>query len=579
MIRVRQELKTLFWLQFKLTLSMFRSRHAGERIRALLFLYKLLTFVFTIPLFVAMGIGFAVASVLFLSAQATYEAAILANNLMFFMWLLLPASYSSQLIERFEMSRLFVHPIRFRSIVVGSILVSTLTMTGVWSVCILLGEVIGLAWHQPLALPLILIGALPTLATLVLTGRIMDDLFDLIAGDRRLRGLMLALMTVPFMFCWIGQVIVQNASENFTDVTLLERFVSRQELQRLGTADSPNAYLEILRPSRLLIWLPSSWPTAGMALASTGQWGRAFAFLAGSTALVAALLWLHAVVTGRLMRGAALSIGVARVRDATLRDAPLRGAGVHIGRARLRLPGSPAFWTLFHKNWRYLWRSPGPRRVLFSTSIATLAIFVPLITDPPRIMHELIPLGLGALIVTMVGMTLNMAMTSNQFGIIDREGFGTLAFSSLDRRQFILSSNLLMLLLVEVLYLPTLSVIALITGYWLVVPLGLYLGLCMQIGGSPAYNLAAIVGPYRAQLKFKGRQRGSLWGMLAWAISAAPVLALIVLPYIYWKPGWAFTLPLGLVYSVGLYALTLKPLAKLLQRREHAILQAVTAQE
>jgi hypothetical protein len=113
-----------------------------------------------------------------------------------------------------------------------------------------------------------------------------------------------------------------------------------------------------------------------------------------------------------------------------------------------------------------------------------------------------------------------------------------------------------------------------------VLPLGLYLGLCLQVGGAPAYNLAAIIGPYRTQLKFSGgRQRGNLWGMLAWLISATPVLALIALPYIFWKPGLVLTLPLGAVYCLGLYALTLKPLAKLLQRREYTILQAVTAEE
>jgi hypothetical protein len=36
---------------------------------------------------------------------------------------------------------------------------------------------------------------------------------------------------------------------------------------------------------------------------------------------------------------------------------------------------------------------------------------------------------------------------------------------------------------------------------------------------------------------------------------------------------------LGVAYSLGLYALTLKPLARLLQRREHIVLQAVIAEE
>ena len=70
-----------------------------------------------------------------------------------------------------------------------------------------------------------------------------------------------------------------------------------------------------------------------------------------------------------------------------------------------------------------------------------------------------------------------------------------------------------------------------------------------------------------------------MWGMLAWLVSAPPVLLLIVVPYVLWRPALFLTLPLGLVYSVGLYALTLRPLARMLQPREHAILKAVTTQE
>jgi hypothetical protein len=70
-----------------------------------------------------------------------------------------------------------------------------------------------------------------------------------------------------------------------------------------------------------------------------------------------------------------------------------------------------------------------------------------------------------------------------------------------------------------------------------------------------------------------------MWGMLAWIISAPPVLALFILPYIFWRPGLLATIPVAFVYCIGLYALTLLPLSKLLERREHAILDAVTTQE
>ena len=199
---------------------------------------------------------------------------------------------------------------------------------------------------------------------------------------------------------------------------------------------------------------------------------------------------------------------------------------------------------------------------------------------PPAIQH-LIPLFVGAFVLTMTDMAINMGLTANYFGSIDREGFVTLALSPLKRQYVLLSANLVALLYAGLQSIVISLAIAIITGLWVMLPLGTCLGVCLQIGSTPAYNLAAIIGPYRAQLKFSRgtRQRGNMWGMLAWVVSAPPVLALILLPYIFWKPGLVITIPAAIVYSVGLYALTLKPLSRLLQRREHAILEAVTAQE
>ena len=569
------ELKTLFWLQFKLTRSMFRSRRTSDRLHVVGVLLQILKLLFSLPMFVLMG-GALAATLILLSPDAAYEVAMLVNAFMFFIWLLLPASYSSQLVERFEMSRLFPHPIRLRSIVLGSTLMSMLTMTGMWTVPILLGQAVGLAWHQPLALPLILIGALPLFALLVLTGRIMDDLFDLVAGDRRLRAIVLALLSLPFMVCWMGQYVVQLATDNYEKVPQFFQIPALRELSRMGEPDSFGEVMrrisrvfEILRPSRFLTWLPTGWATSGMGLAVRDEWGRGLSFLALSLAAVALLLWVHGRVTRRLMEGAALGIGAERVRRHT---------------SRQRMPGPPAFWALFQKDWTYLWRSPLPRRLIFSALISVVAILVPLrqaargdLSLRESRVRQAIPLIAGAFEVTMIGLVVNAGLTANYFGAMDREGFATLALSAHDRRYTILSSNLAVALFAGALWLVLLTAIAMLTRTWLVLPLGLYLALCMQIGGAPAYNLAAIVGPYRTQLKYtRGRQRGNFWGMLAWLVSAPPVLALIVLPYIFWRPGLILTLPLGLAYSVGLYAFTLRPLARLLQRREFEILEAVT---
>jgi hypothetical protein len=559
------ELRTLFWLQWKLVRSMFHSRRTFDRLRALGLLLRVFQFLFTLPMFVLMGVGLAVGLIL-LPARAAYEVVMIVNTGLFFIWLLLPASYSSQMVERFEMSRLFPYPISFRSIVVGSTLISLLTMTGLWTVPLILGEIVGLAWHQPLALPLILLGALPTFALLVLSGRIMEDFFDLVAGDRRLRAFVLALLSLPFMLCWMGQYVVQYATDSFSN---LSQIPVLRGLERLGEASGPGEALEMLQLSHLLTWLPPGWSTAGMGLSVRGEWGLSLLFLGFSVAFVALLLWVHAGITRRLMQGAALSIGTERVRSHNW---------------RLRLPGPPAFWALFGKDWIYLWRSPMTRRLIFSSLLMTVPMVLPLRglaqSEIPLVIREAFPLLVAAFVITMVSMVINLAMTANYFGTVDREGFATLALSPLDRRHALLSANLAVLLYVGLQYLVLLLVIALLTNFWVALPLGLYLGLCLQVGSAPAYNLAAIIGPYRTQLKFSGgHRRGNLWGLLAWVVSAPPVLALIVLPYVFWKPGLVLTLPLGVIYSLGLYVFTLKPLARLLQRREYSILEAVIAEE
>jgi hypothetical protein len=559
------ELKTLLWLQWKLTRAMFRSRRLSEKLRFLGLILRVLSLVFSFPFFIAMGIGMAVGLIL-LSPRAAYEAVMIANTGLFFIWLLMPASANSQMVERFEMARLFPHPISFRSLVLGSTLMATLTMTGFWTLPLLAGEIVGLTYHQPLAFPLIALGALPTFALLVLAGRIMEDVFDLVAGDRRLRALALTLLTLPFMLCWVGQYAVRYAS--FEDAPFFSQ---------LEEMSGPSEALETFNLSRLLIWVPMAWPTAGMSSAVSAdaqhpeRWGFALLFLALSVAGVALLLRLHTSITRRLMQGAALSIGAERVRSR---------------RWRVRLPGPPAMWAIFRKDWLYLWRSPLPRRLIFSSLVMVVAMAFPLrsmgqSSDTPSLLSEAMPMLTGAFILTMTGMAINMGLTANYFGAIDREGFATLALSAANRGYVLLAANLATLLYAS-LHVSAISlVIAILTGSWAILPLGICLGLCLQIGSTPAYNLAAIIGPYRAQLKFSRgtRQRGNAWGMLAWVVSAPPVLALIVLPYIFWKPALVLTLPAAVVYSLGLYVLTLKPLGSLLQRREHAILEAVTAQE
>lgn len=555
------EIKTLFWLQWRLTRAMFRSRRFADRAQLLRLVLTLVQLVFTLPFFIAMGIGVAVGLAV-ISPGAALEMAMVGNTLLLFLWLLLPASQSSQIVERFEMSRLFIYPVSFRGLIAGSTLMSLLSMTGLWTVPLLLGEVVGLAWHAPLALPLILLGALPLFALLTLSGRIMEDLFDLVSGDRRLRAIAMTLLTLPFIALWLGQYAVQfyvNRMESPPDF-MVPLITSLEGVSDFSTV------VEILHPSRWLLWLPPGWATAGMGMVVKGDWAGVLFFLPLSLLAVGGLLWLHAGVTRRLMDGAALTLGAERVRSRRL---------------GITLPGPDAFWALFHKDWVHLTRNPIPRRLLFSSVVMTVAMsfssFTMSESEMPPDAQSVFALGTWGFLIVLLNLMANSGLLGNYFGVIDREGFSTLMLSGIDRRYILLSAasvtSVFALLQAAVVTL----VITIVNRQWSLFFLGAMTALVLQLSSIPAYLLASIIGPYRMQLKFNNqRQRGNMWSMLAWVVSIPPVIVLIALPYALWRPALWFTLPLALLYGVGLNALTLKPLARLLQKREDGILEAIT---
>jgi len=560
------DVKTLLWLQGRLIRSMFRSRRLHVWAQLGRVLLMLLLLVVTLPLFFGMGLalGWGVTR---LSPDGALELLLIVNSAMLFFWLLLPASYNSEIMERFELSRLFVHPVRFPSLVTGSIVVSLLSYTGLWSLLILLGEIAGLAWHKPLALPLILVGAVPTFAILVLGGRLMDDLLDLVADDRRLRGLLIFLTSMPLMLIVFGnyyiQVLVTNPD---TLLRVLEPLVGDMpSVEGLALAQAIDLILTHLRPSRLLLWLPPGWATAAMAAPVTGQWARGLGFLVLSLASSGLLLWVHAAVTRRMMHGAALRIGTERVRSR---------------RWKRQMPGPAAFWALWSKDWYYLRRSPITPRALLSTPIIAVAFGFGLwqmssIFPPESPLRAAIPLIAGALVLVSANLGTS-TLAADYLGTIDREGVASLLLTPVDRRLVLLSSAAVTFLLAMAQSLVLLVAVAIFTRSWIVLPWGLYFALCLHFGTMPLYHLSSILAPYRAPLQSWSGKGGNLGVFIAWTVGMPPIVALFVLPALLWPPAQIFTLPLAAMYSFGLYALTLKPIATLMDRRTHQILEAVT---
>ena len=90
-------------------------------------------------------------------------------------------------------------------------------------------------------------------------------------------------------------------------------------------------------------------------------------------------------------------------------------------------------------------------------------------------------------------------------------------------------------------------------------PLGVAAGLMVQAGGSPAYLLASIMGPYRAQWKMGGQnQSGGLWSLLAWLLTLPLAVVFVVLPYALYRPALWATLPLGVLLSGAAFAFTVR---------------------
>jgi hypothetical protein len=558
-----REIGTLFWLQWKLTLSAFRSSRTRHRRKAVRLVLMVLQVVLSVPITLGMAVALG-AGIAWVTPEAAFEIAVLANTLIALLWLFTPGAYSAQMLERFEMSRLFLHPIRPRSIVIGSTLISFLTMTGLWTIPLLLAQILGLAWHVPAALPLLLLGAVPLFLFLILLVRVVEDVFDLIADDRRLRALMLFLISVPFMLLGLAQFGLQFMTDDFSRMpAFLEDFV---DVERLSEAESVSEFIEVIRPSRWLLWFPPGWVTAGMAYAVVGMWGRAALFFVLSILTVMGLLGLHAFATLRMMRGAAVTVGASRVRQ----------------RSFVAFPMPSALGALLAKDLRHLTRNPMPRRLIFGVLIMAAMVGLSLSRLPQgQSLGELgrqVSLEMLFLLMIITGMSLNIAFSANYFGTIDREGFGSLMMTGTDRRLVILSANLATLLLAGVAYgLPIMAVVVM-QGAWSMLPLLFFLAVAMQISSMPAYTLAAILVPYRASLE-RGMQRqgGNIWGLVAWGLSSLPVMVLVLVPYYLNRTLLWVAIPLSTLYSLGVYSLTLKPLAQLMLRRESAIFEAITS--
>jgi hypothetical protein len=555
------DIRTMLWLQWRLTVAIFRSRRGQHRMRALNLVVRALQFLFLIPLFIGMGVGLAVMLSLS-SPEAAAGIAVLVGLALTLLWLIGPVMGESRTIERFEVLRLVSYPVSFGALVVGSTAASTLSLPGLMSLPLLAGLVVGLAWHAPLAIPAIALGAAGAYVTWLLIGRLIEDLVDVVGANRRVRGILIGVLSAPLVLLWVAHIAV----------TVSGGAVVQNWVRSLGPVESGSGFVEALDVRRWAGWLPPAWPSMLMASATRGAWGWAAVYAALSAGLVAGLGRVHAILMRRLSTGAALG----RERTAAYRTG-----------WRLDWPGPTALWGLVRKDTLYLWRSPLTRRAIIFTPLFTLFMSVlflapfrsrPVPTTPE--VREWLPLIVGAGWPLFLTMIVNVQFIGNLFGAVDREGFGTIAYSGVDRRLVLGSASLVAAALALPLYMiPILASIA-FTGLWTMLPIGLAAGIIVQVGGTPGYLLASIMGPFRAQWKMGGtNQSGGLWSLLVWLITLPLAVVFVVLPYALYRPALWVALPAGLALSGAAFWFSLRPLARLMLRREPEILAAVLKED
>ena len=240
---------------------------------------------------------------------------------------------------------------------------------------------------------------------------------------------------------------------------------------------------------------------------------------------------------------------------------------------------------------RSLLRAPEVKMALGSSFVSVLIVgglvFFRSPPDVPDTAKPFIATG-----VVMFSVFLLAHFLANQFGL-DRDGFRSLILSPADRRLILLGKNLASLSVGAVLG----SILLTLSFVWLHLPLLVFAASWFQLAAllplaGVAGNVLSILVPFRIQpgslkpTKLPGlAMLVVLLSQMLLPIALAPTFAPPLAELLWRRAGGPDEVPINLIFSVLLAVLaalvywqTLKPLGRLLQRRETKILAVVTVE-
>lgn len=585
-----EQFRAILWLRWRLTRNQLtRGSGVGAAIAAVA--GALLVF-----LALAVGMGAVCLGALGLKKVPGYQLMFVCDGLLFFVLFFMLAGVLTELqrSESVDLTRLLHLPISLKQVFVFNYLASLVSMGTVLAMAALFGLATGLiisrGVHFALGVPLV-----------------AGFVFMLTAWIYCLRGWLVSLLVNPrrrrsiIMWITLG-IILLGQSPQLINLAWQRKQRADRMAARAGPPESGSATNAPARPAtptkqqqneyfisvatRVHPWVPLLWLPNGMRGLASGDilpalWGGAGMFVLGWWGLSRAYR-----STLRFYRG---DEKVKAVLAKPVAAAPAKPPRNWVAARLPWLAEDTAALAL--AQCRSMTRAPEVRMMLAFGLF--LAIFLPLMIfwrggtggKFPEVGKPFI--ATGVMVMVLLGL---LQLVCNQFGC-DRDGFRGLVLLPTPRDRLLLGKNLALMPLAAVLGFIPLVAVAVVTKLSALVILATVLQFAAAfLMYCTIGNLASILIPFRvAAGSLKPTKQswqtmlGTMLIVLSFPIVVAPVFLPAGLGLLVERLGGLPAAPVNLLAAMllaatfgAIYRLTLRPLGRLMQRRETRILQAVS---
>lgn len=556
----------LFWLRLKLLLRGY-TRDWRRIVGGIVLL------LIAIPFLGGLALGTFAGYVALPSSQAT-ELLLLVLVGLYIFWSVLPLIEFS-VNEGLDVTKLTLYPLtrieRMTSLLLATLLdIPTLGIIALFF-AILLG------WSSPLTTLLI---ALPALFIIYIhiigLSQLVLAAFMGLLRSRRYRDLTIILFALFGSICSIGQQVAAR---------------------QIGHFDSH--FFASIHLAQYLRFTPPGMAGWAITRANDGDWLTALGWLAASAVLLVPLLWLWMVVLERgLATAETAGASTRRARRHPQANAAIPAATpganhraalpatsatateARRGRALLPLPVQ----AIFVKDLRYFWRDPQLKASMLSSLFILIVIVVGPIFGSDRG-----PGGVRSwtvLFSCIAPLFLAMNFSLNIFGL-ERQGLTSLFLFPVLPQHILWGKNLAIAAVAFGEQVLVAAAFAIITGGWSYYLPALFVGAAAIAVMLGCGNILSVLLPFRtAQFKMGSSASGSpesgclrsimgMFSLLVTLVILSPVIAGVLIPILLREPAiLAATLPLALLYGIGIHQGASRIIApRLLQRMPEILAQ------